>query len=93
MSACIASWYSVLALTTLRATLCGSCPGSTASNAVYSASQLPQYENPRQTFHTVDEDNHVVDSFLASFKYVAVPCSMGYLNVNTPRLFFHSSST
>ena len=29
----------------------------------HSDSQLPQYENPHQTFHTVDEDNQAVDSF------------------------------
>ena len=66
MSARTASWYSVFAgttevklfvLITLRATLSG------ASDAVHSGSQLPQYENPRQTFHTVAEDSHVINSF------------------------------
>ena len=44
-------------------------------------------------FHTVDEHNQAIDSFVASSQSVAVLCSTGYLNVKTPRLFFDSSST
>ena len=42
----------------------------------------------RVDFRTIDEDHHVIDSFVASSKFVAIPCSTGYFNVNTPRLFF-----
>ena len=38
-------------------------------------------------FNAVDEDSRAIDSFPASSQFVAVPCSTGYLNVNTPRLF------
>ena len=36
-------------------------------------------------FRTTDEDNQEIDFFVASFKFVAVPCSMGYSNFDTPR--------
>ena len=46
----------------------------------------------RVDFHTSDEDNQVIDSFPGVVP-VRGPCSTGYLNANTPRLFFNSSST
>ena len=100
LCACWHDGSETVVLKTLRATLSGSCPASTASNAVHSDSQvpwcdsqLPKCENPRQTLHTVDEDNHVIDSFLASSQLVAVPFSTGYVNFDIPRLFFDLSST
>ena len=65
LCACSHDGSETVVLITLRATLSlsGTCPGFTASNAVHSDSQLALYVNPRQTFHTLDEDSHVIDSF------------------------------
>ena len=78
--------------TTLRATLWKlSCfDGVRRSSSRFTVAVVRESAS---IFHTVDEDNQAVDSFVASSQSVAVPCSTGYLNVNTPRLFPNSSPT
>ena len=49
----------------------GNFLASAASNGVHSDSQLPWYENPRQTFHTIVHVNHVIESFPG---VVSAPC-------------------
>ena len=51
LCACWHDGSETVVLKTLRATLSGSCPDSTASNAVHSDSRLLQYENPRRFPH------------------------------------------